>query len=433
MALKASADALSLVNSLSNFGMKESGNSVIPGPIAIKMIKKGVVKLLIKCCDDSRDVEISALAMSGLAQMSRVRDCRKVILQQPGNEGLVLVEKGLTCKHANKASAAMLLALHLAWDEEWRDPLRSIKPGIEKLCIKWATFCMASILEKAETLRVAEEKAKNSMTKELTDFARMSINGSAQDIMDKEEKARNDNVEKWTDIETQEKAGIINYTLSRSILLLSSSLLFREDLFHRLQQTDVLYLVSACNDIPIIDARNATATILNNYNAMLMGSPSPSQFPDPMHLLDGFIEQMRRSADEQKERVESVHIVMLVLAEFYASPKWKKYFKKLRNENEDAKFFIDHLISTASSTMYRRGAIPSSPVASRAKLKDEAAEIPEKCSTLVLASCGACGKVEEKRGEFKSCSRCQAMKYCGRECQKADWKVHKKVCKNLGH
>ena len=42
-------------------------------------------------------------------------------------------------------------------------------------------------------------------------------------------------------------------------------------------------------------------------------------------------------------------------------------------------------------------------------------------------SCEYCKK-EEKEGEkLKSCTRCQE-KYCSKECQRKDWKVHKKTC-----
>ena len=38
--------------------------------------------------------------------------------------------------------------------------------------------------------------------------------------------------------------------------------------------------------------------------------------------------------------------------------------------------------------------------------------------------CGHCGKPEGKQ----RCSRCKVVYYCGRECQQADWKEHKKTC-----
>jgi hypothetical protein len=41
-----------------------------------------------------------------------------------------------------------------------------------------------------------------------------------------------------------------------------------------------------------------------------------------------------------------------------------------------------------------------------------------------------CGKVEEQRGTYKVCSGCKGAYYCGRECQVADWKRHKEICRD---
>jgi len=46
--------------------------------------------------------------------------------------------------------------------------------------------------------------------------------------------------------------------------------------------------------------------------------------------------------------------------------------------------------------------------------------------------CDTCGLMEVV-GEnlFPICPICKVSKYCGRECQKADWKKHKKLCAGL--
>ncbi|KAF2660957.1 hypothetical protein K491DRAFT_687773 [Lophiostoma macrostomum CBS 122681] len=44
--------------------------------------------------------------------------------------------------------------------------------------------------------------------------------------------------------------------------------------------------------------------------------------------------------------------------------------------------------------------------------------------------CRACGKDEKDDGsDLLQCSRCKKAKYCSRECQKRDWKMHKATCK----
>ena len=43
--------------------------------------------------------------------------------------------------------------------------------------------------------------------------------------------------------------------------------------------------------------------------------------------------------------------------------------------------------------------------------------------------CGSCDKTEADVGHpLKLCAKCRSAQYCSRECQKDDWKQHKKVC-----
>jgi hypothetical protein len=46
-----------------------------------------------------------------------------------------------------------------------------------------------------------------------------------------------------------------------------------------------------------------------------------------------------------------------------------------------------------------------------------------------VSGCRNCGKGRSKKGgDLKACAKCLKIKYCGRACQRADWKRHKKEC-----
>ena len=70
-----------------------------------------------------------------------------------------------------------------------------------------------------------------------------------------------------------------------------------------------------------------------------------------------------------------------------------------------------------------------------APLKNEEAtveyanEMDQRRRLVELKTCAACGRHEDSVRAFKACARCEAVFYCGRVCQKADWKTHKKACK----
>ena len=47
-------------------------------------------------------------------------------------------------------------------------------------------------------------------------------------------------------------------------------------------------------------------------------------------------------------------------------------------------------------------------------------------TNLHVSKCAVCSKKSKSQ-----CGGCKMRRYCSRECQKADWKTHKKVCKSL--
>jgi hypothetical protein len=50
---------------------------------------------------------------------------------------------------------------------------------------------------------------------------------------------------------------------------------------------------------------------------------------------------------------------------------------------------------------------------------------------MVTASCQVCEKGKAEGVKLSFCSACRSVSYCSRVCQKADWKAHKNICKEL--
>jgi hypothetical protein len=45
------------------------------------------------------------------------------------------------------------------------------------------------------------------------------------------------------------------------------------------------------------------------------------------------------------------------------------------------------------------------------------------------AQCTTCGRSPQEEKKFSACGKCKKARYCSQECQRVDWKAHKKSCK----
>ena len=57
---------------------------------------------------------------------------------------------------------------------------------------------------------------------------------------------------------------------------------------------------------------------------------------------------------------------------------------------------------------------------------DDGKELSLKAECVARAGCAAAGCASEEASSV--CGRCEAVRYCSRECQRADWKAHKGAC-----
>jgi hypothetical protein len=59
---------------------------------------------------------------------------------------------------------------------------------------------------------------------------------------------------------------------------------------------------------------------------------------------------------------------------------------------------------------------------------DDGQELSLKAEWVTRAGCAAAGCASEEASTGSVCGRCQAVRYCSRECQRADWEAHKPAC-----
>ena len=57
---------------------------------------------------------------------------------------------------------------------------------------------------------------------------------------------------------------------------------------------------------------------------------------------------------------------------------------------------------------------------------DDGRELSLKAECVACAGCAAAGCASEEASSV--CARCEAVRYCSHECQRADWRAHKPVC-----
>ena len=57
---------------------------------------------------------------------------------------------------------------------------------------------------------------------------------------------------------------------------------------------------------------------------------------------------------------------------------------------------------------------------------EDGKELSLKAECVARAGCAAAGCASEEASSV--CGRCEAVRYCSRECQRTDWKAHKPAC-----
>lgn len=437
----AAAQAVGLFESLCEKGMELDSTitvktSVAPGRVAFKMIARGVVPLFMEQ-SQSQHILVAEKAVGGLAAISRVKDCRLLMLQHP--DGVELVKKILASSHGPTVSKALLLVSHLLWDEEWRDPIFDIQgPSVEETALQWACYCMKRTREVAYATRKEQEERNERNQEELVRIARQkfqategSVNHERFQLELDEFVSKSRSGPKWLDVE-MEGAFRFTVTLRRVLLLLSHAT--HSDDAGRLMSVDALPLVACLFDIPDPDINGAAGSLMHNLMACMGKTVTTDMFPDPDHILRSIIYFLDGQAVANRMDQPTMFYVTII-KRILLDVSWKKYSNELAARDDVCKFWLEEMLVKHMAGLGGFDTSPSSRAASSERRGRRSVDtgIHQSCSSLTgkLERCSGCGKIEGKKNDFKKCSRCQVAVYCGRACQKADWKAHKKVCASL--
>jgi len=407
----ASESAVAVIHQICARGMivqNPSGLAVTtPSELTTKLAQRGVVHLLLKLARSPSD-RIASNALDALGQISRLKDCRRIMFQDPA--GIELIAETLASSNGNRVSPCMLLLLHLLWDKEWRDPVMAIQPPAEQTTVKWAAFGMNEIVKRADAIR-----AKNAKI-----FA-----GKEDGTIDTS----------WIALETSSYEGVnANLLMNRTMMVLLTMIQHSRESQDRLLKANVHILGATCLDIPAEATYRSAFGVLCNFQAVgRFDCIAPDAFPEP-ELIGRAISFRMNQMIAYNDRGPGTQIIMTLLQRMMtSSPPWGSVIRRVAEDEEDLAFFL--------GTKLFKGAAAAAPPAARQRANERrntgtiSDGIPAGCTTITgkMASCDQCGRMEVKKGDLslKACSRCHCVRYCSKDCQVKAWKEHKKECKKL--
>ncbi|XRA99156.1 MYND-type domain-containing protein [Pycnococcus provasolii] len=421
---------------------------VVPGPLAHLMVKRGGLKMMLKL-GSSSDALVARQATEGLCQLTRVRDCRVMLMQ---NDGVNYIEKALLSNDPYVVSNTMLSCNHLLWDSEWREPLHSLSPPIEETAMRLMWFAVHVIVEKTAKAKRKWTKSKfrgASKPGELMSLIKAKHAGEeGADEALAEYKRRGDAYKnrpsvRWWEAEDKKICTIVPWPLlmapGRTMMVLATVHRGSKEMLNRTLKCGVMYAASCLLDVPCEDtftgAFNAIANVAASGGLACIGTDA---FPDCDHVVHsvmwGIINTSMPSLTGGKQKqspTQSDFVMMRCGAMLYHAPGFKAHFRKFNKENpgiEPNWFYKKFFEEGGLYGQYAR--IAERPTRDDDDVR-EGGNAGCRSMTGHLRACGFCAKLEPSRGEFRSCGQCRQVWYCGRECQKGHWKVHKKECSKM--
>jgi MYND finger len=195
-----------------------------------------------------------------------------------------------------------------------------------------------------------------------------------------------------------------------------------------MKRAGVLHLVACLIDVPDHDVYSGAIFMIQNYCANNGEEIKPNDFPDPDHFLRSVVIRIERLA-EDAEMNHAASVLMSIAARMSNDHAWRPYFDRIAAQKVEHRLLIDHMIrrmapSFGNMTDVDRDDQPSAR-------HGPGTSGPTSTLGGRLAKCDACGKIEGKMGQLKSCGRCASTRYCDRDCQLKHWKIQKKQCAKL--
>jgi hypothetical protein len=469
--------ALKTLSNLCGRGMTvdrscDKATPVIPGQLAVEMIKRGVISVLMTHAR-SGVIKVARAAMAGLGQISRVKDCRTIMLQE---DGVQMCQDTLWSDDRSIASSALLLITHLLWDAEWRAPLAGMVPPMEEAAVKWGAYAADSIVRLAAKKKVKHEKEKKEFMdrtfREMVlerNITRTPAEQRAHELETsqrrKEFAARRERTVGYLDLETQKNQTWRTYMLNRCLLLMST-MLHDPAAPHRIARAGGMGLMEACLDTPVEDLYVSAAAFLGNLSTCHPELVKADRFTDPPHIVESLCRMMQLemvpTASPRTELNKSSMVLMRALHILKDMDCWTPYFKASQaSSDERVGMFLEVMFSrnpggysgdgagggagssgvgggggrgrgrgggssnggygtgTGTSTVGKGGGSGGGGRGARvySSSRDDGVDVSVGTLTGELRPCGGCGKIESIKHTWKACSRCKAEYYCGRDCQ----------------
>jgi hypothetical protein len=211
---------------------------------------------------------VSLAAIAALGDISRNKECRLLMLQDPNGVSVVrdLLSK---CSSASKVSPALLLILHLLWDEEWRQLIVDLDdPPVEIVLIRWAMFDMKEIRRKSFQVRKCSEKHPPLLLQLLMDkfhAPKGPVEAEQAELKVQELQAKQENMPNWCSLEQKTHNHLeMNCLLRRSLMCLCHLTTIGEDRFER---AGILHLAACLIDVPDPDMYGGAIVTMQNYGA----------------------------------------------------------------------------------------------------------------------------------------------------------------------